>query len=68
MSTGGVFQNTEVSQVMTEITKIEPDFSAQSFLSFCRKDVIPNILEAMSQKNKEIVKDWCTEAVSISTH
>ncbi|XP_039256978.1 mitochondrial import inner membrane translocase subunit TIM44-like [Styela clava] len=59
---GGVFGKTDVSEVMTEIAKMEPNFSAQSFLRFCRKELIPNILEAICQNEKEIVKDWCTEA------
>lgn len=48
---------------MTDIAKVDPNFSAQSFLDFCKNDVIPNVLEAIAQNKEDIVKDWCSEAV-----
>ena len=66
--TGGVFGGTEVSKTMTEIQRIQPNFSAQGFLEVCRHDIIPNVLEAIAKGNEEIVKDWCSEAVSIFLH
>ena len=59
---GGVFGGTDISKVMTEIERIQPGFSAQSFLDICRIDIIPNLLEAIAKGNDEIVKDWCSEA------
>lgn len=59
---GGMFGGTDISKVMTEVAKIEPTFSATNFVRFCRYDVIPNLLEAISQGKEDIVKDWCTEA------
>jgi len=49
---------------MTEIERIQPGFSAQGFLDVCRYDIVPNLLEAIAKGNEEIVKDWCSEAVS----
>ena len=61
---GGVFKSTELSEVLTEITKMEPTFELHEFLKRVQYDIIPNILESLSQNELEILKDWCTEAVS----
>ena len=65
MIKGGIFGGTEVSKIGTEIIKIEPNFSTHNFIRFCRYDVIPNLLESIAQEKEEIVKDWCSEAVSL---
>lgn len=42
---GGLFSKTEMSEVLTEIVKADPNFDKDSFLKQCEKDIIPNILE-----------------------
>ncbi|XP_056613941.1 mitochondrial import inner membrane translocase subunit TIM44 [Triplophysa dalaica] len=59
---GGLFSKTEMSEVLTEILKADPNFDKDSFLKQCEKDIIPNILEAMIQGELEVLKDWCYEA------
>lgn len=59
---GGLFQNTELSEALTEVVKIDPSFSKTKFLHQCETDIIPNILEAMIRGDLEILKDWCHEA------
>ncbi|KAL6469469.1 hypothetical protein MHYP_G00229930 [Metynnis hypsauchen] len=59
---GGLFSKTEMSEVLTEILKVDPSFDKDSFLKQCEKDIIPNILEAMIQGELEVLKDWCYEA------
>uniref|UniRef100_A0A8C6QAM4 Mitochondrial import inner membrane translocase subunit TIM44 n=1 Tax=Nothobranchius furzeri TaxID=105023 RepID=A0A8C6QAM4_NOTFU len=59
---GGLFSKTEMSEVMTEILKVDPSFDKDSFLKQCERDIIPNILEAMIQGELEVLKDWCFEA------
>ncbi|XP_052100461.1 mitochondrial import inner membrane translocase subunit TIM44-like [Mytilus californianus] len=59
---GGVFSKTELSDVLTEICKIEPDFDKERFLKMCEKEIIPNILEAIVRGDLTILKDWCYEA------
>ncbi|KAK7012044.1 mitochondrial import inner membrane translocase subunit TIM44 [Biomphalaria glabrata] len=59
---GGVFTKTEMSEVLTEICKIDPNFNKEQFLRLCEKEIIPNILEAMVRGDLEILKDWCFEA------
>uniref|UniRef100_A0A3B5A4G9 Mitochondrial import inner membrane translocase subunit TIM44 n=1 Tax=Stegastes partitus TaxID=144197 RepID=A0A3B5A4G9_9TELE len=46
---GGLFSKTEMSEVLTEIVKADPNFDKDSFLKQCEKDIIPNILETYSQ-------------------
>ncbi|XP_053981464.1 mitochondrial import inner membrane translocase subunit TIM44 isoform X1 [Hylaeus volcanicus] len=59
---GGLFQKTELSETLTEICKLDPNFDRVQFLRDCETDIIPNILEAMVRGNLEILKDWCHEA------
>lgn len=66
---GGMFKSTEMSEVLTEIVKSEPNFEINEFLTRVQHDIIPNIMEALSQNELEILKDWCTEAAyNIMTH
>ncbi|XP_063057147.1 mitochondrial import inner membrane translocase subunit TIM44 isoform X2 [Engraulis encrasicolus] len=59
---GGLFSKTEMSEVLTEILKVDPSFDKDAFLKQCEKDIIPNILESMIQGELEVLKDWCYEA------
>lgn len=59
---GGLFSKTEMSEVLTEILKVDPSFDKDTFLKLCEQDIIPNILEAMIQGELEVLKDWCYEA------
>ncbi|XP_008329246.1 mitochondrial import inner membrane translocase subunit TIM44 [Cynoglossus semilaevis] len=59
---GGLFSKTEMSEVLTEILKVDPSFDKDSFLKLCEKDIIPNVLEAMVRGELEVLKDWCYEA------
>lgn len=56
---GGLFQKTELSETLTELCKLDPNFDKVHFLKQCERDIIPNILEAMIQGNLDILKDWC---------
>lgn len=59
---GGLFSKTELSETLTEICKIDPNFNEKQFLRDCENDIIPNILEAMVRGDLEILKDWCFES------
>uniref|UniRef100_A0A6I8NT76 Mitochondrial import inner membrane translocase subunit TIM44 n=1 Tax=Ornithorhynchus anatinus TaxID=9258 RepID=A0A6I8NT76_ORNAN len=59
---GGLFSKTEMSEVLTEILKVDPTFDKDHFLRQCKDDIIPNILEAMIAGELDILKDWCYEA------
>ncbi|GAB1292958.1 Mitochondrial import inner membrane translocase subunit TIM44 [Apodemus speciosus] len=59
---GGLFSKTEMSEVLTEILRVDPTFDKDRFLHQCESDIIPNILEAMISGELDILKDWCYEA------
>ncbi|XP_043235010.1 mitochondrial import inner membrane translocase subunit TIM44-like isoform X2 [Amphibalanus amphitrite] len=59
---GGLFQRTELSEVLTEICKMDPTFEKDAFLRDCEHDIIPNILEAMIRGDLDVLQDWCYEA------
>lgn len=59
---GGLFSKTELSETLTEICKIDPNFDQKQFLRDCENDIIPNILEAMIRGDLEVLKDWCFES------
>ncbi|CAG7837639.1 unnamed protein product [Allacma fusca] len=59
---GGLFQRTELSEVLTEIMTLDPGFEKEKFLVYCEKEIIPNVLEAMCRQDAEILRDWCYDA------
>lgn len=63
---GGLFSTTELSEVLTEICKVDPNFDKDEFIKFCETDVIPNVLEAIVRGDLEILQDWCHENVMCS--
>ena len=55
---GTVITNTELSETLTEIVKMDPSFEKEQFLKDCEKDIIPNILEAITRGDLDILEDW----------
>ena len=53
-----MFKSTELSATLTEIVKIDPTFERESFLKECESDIIPNVLEAITRGDLEILEDW----------
>jgi mitochondrial import inner membrane translocase subunit TIM44 len=51
MVAGGVFTKTEMSEVLTEIVKMDPTFDKEQFIKQCQFDMIPNILEVCVQSS-----------------
>lgn len=60
---GGLFQQTDLSNVLTEICKVDANFDINAFMNDCEKYIIPTILESMSQGRLDVLSDWCHEAV-----
>lgn len=52
---GGLFSKTEMSEVLTEILKVDPSFDKDSFLKLCERDIIPNILEVGSAPSSGVI-------------
>lgn len=63
-----MFSKTEMSEVLTEICKMDPQFDKELFIRDCRDDIIPNVLEAIVRGDLEILESWCYEAVCISLY
>jgi len=57
----GLFSDGKLSEALTEIARIDPTFDRHKFLLMCEQDIIPNVLEANSRGELEILKDWCSE-------
>ncbi|KAM3720461.1 putative mitochondrial import inner membrane translocase subunit [Dirofilaria immitis] len=53
--------HSEISEVLSEIQKVDPNFDKNEWLRFCEKEVIPNVLEAFIRGDLKILKDWCYE-------
>uniref|UniRef100_A0A915PVB3 Palmitoyltransferase n=1 Tax=Setaria digitata TaxID=48799 RepID=A0A915PVB3_9BILA len=51
----------EISEVLSEIQKVDPNFDKNEWLRFCEKEIIPNVLEAFIRGDLKILKDWCHE-------
>jgi len=47
LSPGGVFSKTEMSEVLTEVVRMDPTFDKEEFIKMCRFDIIPNVLEVL---------------------
>lgn len=59
---GNLFSKTELSDTLTEICKIDPNFDAKQFIRDCENDIIPNVLEAMVRGDLDVLKSWCFES------
>lgn len=60
---GGITRTTEMSQVISEIIKTEPDFTTDDFLKKrVQADIVPNVLEAVSQQDLKVLEDWCSQS------
>ena len=57
-----MFKSNEMSDVLTEIVNVDPNFNTNEFLKFVQYDIVPNILESLARKDMEVLQDWCTEA------
>ena len=44
---GSLFQKTEMSEVLTEIVKMDPTFDKEEFIKVIQTDIIPNVLEVI---------------------
>ena len=58
---GGLFEATEMSQVHTEICKVDPSFNIGHFKKTCETLFIPTILESIIRPDLEVLKDWTYE-------
>ncbi|KAL7668053.1 hypothetical protein ACOME3_008771 [Neoechinorhynchus agilis] len=63
---GRAFSQTEASEALTEIMKIDPKFNScveNQCIKQVQTDIAPNIIGSLSQGDLEVLRDWCHEAV-----
>ena len=60
---GGVFTKTEMSEVLTEVVKMDPTFTQERFIQDCRTVYIPNILEVIVLRFSPVKSKQKTRAV-----
>jgi len=60
---GSMLGQTDLSETLTAIVKIDPAFDKDKFLLEMEYDIIPNILEAMVRPDEKILEDWASERV-----
>ncbi|KAF2367268.1 Tim44-like domain [Trinorchestia longiramus] len=58
---GPMFNSTDQSKTLTEICKMDPDFTMEAFMLELEYDILPNILEAMFQPDLKVLEDWSYE-------
>lgn len=54
LSPGGLFSKTEMSEVLTEILRVDPAFDKERFLQQCENDIIPNVLEVGASPHRPL--------------
>ena len=64
---GGVFSKTEMSEVLTEVVRMDPTFDKEDFIKLCRFDIIPNILEVINWLTLYVVLNCVVEFVIVKT-
>jgi import inner membrane translocase subunit TIM44 len=56
---GGAMTQNDMAEALSEIRKLDPNFSKEKFVSVCEFDIIPTVLEAFLQGKLDVLKDWC---------
>ena len=57
---GGVFAANATSEVMSEIRKVDPNFTITRFNDVCHKIIFPHVVEALFRSQFDLLEDWCT--------
>jgi import inner membrane translocase subunit TIM44 len=61
---GGWFEENETARVIRMIRRLDPDFQMESFQRELREYIVPEVVDAYLNADKESLKMWCGEAVS----
>ena len=63
---GSWFDENETAQVLRTMKNLDPDFNRESFERELREYIVPEVVDAYLSADREALKAWCGEAVSIS--
>lgn len=61
-----LFEETETAQVTRMFKAMDPTFNQEQFLRELREYIIPEVVDAYLSADKDSLKMWCGEAVSIA--
>ena len=61
---GGSVTHSDMAETLTEIYKIDPNFTHEEFAKQCQFEIIPTVLEAFLRGELAVLQDWCHESVS----
>lgn len=62
---GSWFDENETAQVMRLMKALDPAFNRESFERELREYIVPEVVDAYLSADKESLKSWCGEAVSM---
>jgi import inner membrane translocase subunit TIM44 len=58
-----MFQESEMTAVLREIRKNDPNFDRENFIEYAHSTLIPVALESYLSGDLETMKEWCSEPV-----
>jgi import inner membrane translocase subunit TIM44 len=61
---GGWFEENETAKVIRLIRRVDPDFQMESFQRELREYIVPEVVDAYINADRESLRMWCGEAVS----
>ena len=65
---GSWFDENETAQVLRTMKNMDPDFSREGFERELREYIVPEVVDAYLSADREALKAWCGEAVSLFAH
>jgi import inner membrane translocase subunit TIM44 len=60
-----MFGENEQAQALREVAVLDPTFKLETFLKEAQTYMIPEILEAFHSGNERVLREWCSELVSL---
>lgn len=61
-----MLEESDTAIAMKEIKKIDPSFTLESFMKDAREYIIPEVIEAIINKDLQGLRRWCSEAVAFA--
>lgn len=59
------FDENETAQVMRLMKTLDPTFNKENFERELREYIVPEVVDAYLSADREALKEWCGEAVSV---
>lgn len=62
---GGWFDENETAQVIRAMKELDPDFRLERWTGELREYIVPEVVDAYLSADRESLRQWCGEAVSV---